>query len=143
MCTLQQHILKQQRAESCPPPAEGCIASATSTLTSSTPVMEEDEELERAMLNLSPSELYTERRPPAAVSRARLCRHQQGFLQPSTVKAPLPVPPQLLAMAPKLGIEVQAPNVLRQNSSPHNMAPVEAQGDTVLDEAVDICDTVL
>ncbi|XP_034054880.1 uncharacterized protein LOC117534739 [Gymnodraco acuticeps] len=70
MYNLQQYILKQQRAESCPPPAEGCIASATSTLTSSTPVMEEDEELERAMLNLSPSKLYTERRPPAAVSRA-------------------------------------------------------------------------
>ncbi|KAI9532415.1 hypothetical protein NQZ68_031938 [Dissostichus eleginoides] len=61
MYNLQQYILEQQRAESCPPPAEGCIASATSTLTSSTPVMEEDEELERGMLNLSPSKLYTER----------------------------------------------------------------------------------
>jgi len=29
------------------------------------------------------------------------------------------------------------------DSSPHNMAPVEAQGDTVLDEGMDICDTVL
>ncbi|KAK1882239.1 E3 ubiquitin-protein ligase CIP8 [Dissostichus eleginoides] len=37
MYNLEQYILKQQRAESCPPPAEGCIASATSTLTSSTP----------------------------------------------------------------------------------------------------------
>ncbi|KAI4789754.1 hypothetical protein KUCAC02_035049 [Chaenocephalus aceratus] len=52
----KMYILKQQRAESCPPPAEGCIASATSTLTSSTPVM--DEELERAMLNLCPSKLH-------------------------------------------------------------------------------------
>ncbi|KAI4831468.1 hypothetical protein KUCAC02_001008 [Chaenocephalus aceratus] len=57
-----------------------------------------------------------------------------AFHPSATVKAPLPVPPQLLAIAPKLGIEEQAPNVLRQNSSPHNMAPVEAQGDTVLDE---------
>ncbi|KAI9527354.1 hypothetical protein NQZ68_030803 [Dissostichus eleginoides] len=53
MYNLEQYILKQQRAESCPPPAEGCIASATSTLTSSTPVVEE-EELERGMLFRSP-----------------------------------------------------------------------------------------
>ncbi|KAI4789600.1 hypothetical protein KUCAC02_016980 [Chaenocephalus aceratus] len=79
MYTLQQYILKQQRAESCPPPAEGCIASATSTLTSSTPVMEEDEELERAMLNLSPSKLSTEQRPPAAVSRAPAVSTPTGF----------------------------------------------------------------
>ncbi|KAF3841180.1 hypothetical protein F7725_007042 [Dissostichus mawsoni] len=39
MYNLEQYILKQQRAESCPPPAEGCIASATSTLTSSTPAL--------------------------------------------------------------------------------------------------------
>ncbi|KAI4789601.1 hypothetical protein KUCAC02_035143, partial [Chaenocephalus aceratus] len=88
MYTLQQYILKQQRAESCPPPAEGCIASATSTLTSSTPVMEEDEELERAMLNLSPSKLSTEQRPPAAVSRAPAVSTPTGF-SPAVWRVPL------------------------------------------------------
>jgi len=38
-----------------------------------------------------------------------------AFHPSATVKAPLPVPPQLLAIAPKLGIEEQAPNVLRQS----------------------------
>ena len=33
----------------------------------------------------------------------------------ATTKAPLPVPPQLLALAPQLGVEEQAPNVLRQS----------------------------
>ncbi|KAF3836161.1 hypothetical protein F7725_028719 [Dissostichus mawsoni] len=182
MYNLQQYILKQQRAESCPPPAEGCIASATSTLTSSTPVMEEDEELERGMLNLSPSKFYTERSratssslqgpgcvytnrtyPTATATVSRpdglaplkgywvfilltwihlesfsyiLCIYTLMFVfafHPSaTVKAPLPVPPQLLAIATKLGIEEQAPNLLRQNSSPHNMAPEKAQGDTAM-----------
>ncbi|XP_051256810.1 uncharacterized protein LOC127363872 [Dicentrarchus labrax] len=54
----------------------------------------------------------------------------------ATAKALLPVPPQLLAIAPELGIKEQEPHVLKQNtSSPQSIAPVEAQGDTVHDEA--------
>ncbi|KAL7388403.1 hypothetical protein ABVT39_013076 [Epinephelus coioides] len=138
MYNLQQYLLQQQRAEACPPPAEVSSTSAASTHTSRSLVMEEDEELERAMLNLPPSEFDIE------------------F---TTVKTPLPVPPQLLAIAPQLGIEEQTPSVFRQthekpvshssssgpgitaapylpeDSSLQNIAPVEAQIDTVLDEA--------
>ncbi|XP_028460663.1 uncharacterized protein LOC114573001 isoform X2 [Perca flavescens] len=73
MYNLQQYILKQQRAESgesCPPPAGVSTTSAAPTPpTSSILAMEEDEELERGMLNLSPCKFATELRP-AAFSRA-------------------------------------------------------------------------
>ncbi|XP_035860477.1 uncharacterized protein LOC116044534 isoform X2 [Sander lucioperca] len=63
MYNLQQYILKQQRAESgesCPPPAGVSTTSAAPTPpTSSTLAMEEDEELERGMLNLSPCKFAT------------------------------------------------------------------------------------
>ncbi|XP_049447824.1 uncharacterized protein LOC125898158 isoform X1 [Epinephelus fuscoguttatus] len=70
MYNLQQYLLQQQRAESCPPPAEVSSTSAASTHTSRSLVMEEDEELERAMLNLPPSEFDIEFKPPAEVSSA-------------------------------------------------------------------------
>ncbi|XP_039667714.1 uncharacterized protein LOC120565766 isoform X2 [Perca fluviatilis] len=61
----------------------------------------------------------------------------------ATMKAPLPVPPQLLALAPQLGVEEQAPNVLRQKPGitsapflPEELPSVEAQRDTVPDEAL-------
>lgn len=37
-----------------------------------------------------------------------------SFNLPATAKAPLPVPPQLLAIAPQLRVEHQEPNVLGQ-----------------------------
>ncbi|KAL7370725.1 hypothetical protein ABVT39_009328 [Epinephelus coioides] len=106
MYNLQQYLLQQQRAEACPPPAEVSSTSAASTHTSRSLVMEEDEELERATLNLPPSEFDIE------------------F---TTVKTPLPVPPQLLAIAPQLGIEEQTPSVFRQTSPcPAPPVPLDA-----------------
>ncbi|KAL7370082.1 hypothetical protein ABVT39_018532 [Epinephelus coioides] len=106
MYNLQQYLLQQQRAEACPPPAEVSSTSAASTHTSRSLVMEEDEELERAMLNLPPSEFDIE------------------F---TTVKTPLPVPPQLLSIAPQLGIEEQTPSVFRQTSPcPAPPVPLDA-----------------
>ncbi|KAK9523325.1 hypothetical protein VZT92_019724 [Zoarces viviparus] len=149
MFNLQQYILQQQSAESCPPPAEVSATSASATPTSTTLVMEEDEELEREMLNMSPSKYDTGLRPPAAVSRAPAVSPSAAHGTKSTAtatvhrpaepdeplvanapvkaKAPLPVPPQLLALAPQLGIEEQAPNVLRQTppvsvDAPHQPA---------------------
>ncbi|XP_039667712.1 uncharacterized protein LOC120565765 [Perca fluviatilis] len=83
MYNLQQYILKQQRAESgesCPPPAGVSTTSAAPTPpTSSTLAMEEDEELESGMLNLSPCKFATELRPAAAVSRAPAVSPPTGF----------------------------------------------------------------
>ncbi|XP_028451767.1 uncharacterized protein LOC114567070 [Perca flavescens] len=168
MYNLQQYILKQQRAESgesCPPPAGVSTTSAAPTPpTSSILAMEEDEELERGMLNLSPCKFATELRP-AAVSRAPAVSpptahrteptatvsrpaepdDSSGIVASvkATTKAPLPVPPQLLALAPQLGVEEQAPNVLRQKPGitsapflPEELPSVEAQRDTVPDEAL-------
>ncbi|XP_028461704.1 uncharacterized protein LOC114573624 [Perca flavescens] len=168
MYNLQQYILKQQRAESgesCPPPAGVSTTSAAPTPpTSSILAMEEDEELERGMLNLSPYKFATELRP-AAVSRAPAVSpptahrteptatvsrpaepdDSSGIVASvkATTKAPLPVPPQLLALAPQLGVEEQAPNVLRQKPGitsapflPEELPSVEAQRDTVPDEAL-------
>ncbi|XP_049448415.1 uncharacterized protein LOC125898612 [Epinephelus fuscoguttatus] len=139
MYNLQQYLLQQQRAES---------------------LMEEDEELERAMLNLPPSEFdieFTHRTKPTATATVSRPAEPSDPPVKATVKTPLPVPPQLLAIAPQL--EEQTPKVFRQthekpvshssssgpgitaapcppeDSSLQNIAPVEAQIDTVLDEA--------
>ncbi|CAL8321715.1 unnamed protein product [Arctogadus glacialis] len=135
MYNLQQYILKQERVDSCPTPAEGSTTSTGSTSTSGTLVMEEDEELERQMLNRSPSIFDTELRinmstmmivftahrtkPPATVSRPAEPDDPTvtAASMKATAKALLLVPPQLLAIAPELGIKEQGPETNTQKAS--------------------------
>ncbi|KAM3621622.1 uncharacterized protein V6R79_013761 [Siganus canaliculatus] len=102
MHRLQQYIRKQQAAERHPSHPAAVTASNISTKTSRSLEMEEDEELERGMLELSPSKFDSEQ---------------------TTVKTPLPVPPQLLAIAPQLGIKEQEPAVPRPDPTGRQPAP--------------------
>ncbi|XP_053089620.1 uncharacterized protein LOC117597045 [Pangasianodon hypophthalmus] len=74
MYRLQQYLLKQQRQVTTAPSATPSpspstpSAPSTSCLSSDHPVMEEDEELEKMMLSLSPPKCPTQQRSPTATA---------------------------------------------------------------------------
>ncbi|XP_069377509.1 uncharacterized protein [Paralichthys olivaceus] len=88
MYNLQQYLLSQQRAETCPPPAEVPTTLASSTsLASTTLVMEEDVELEREMRHLSPSKYNIEPRPSAVLPKVTDESQTTGFSPPEWNKS--------------------------------------------------------
>ncbi|KAK7133574.1 hypothetical protein R3I94_015453 [Phoxinus phoxinus] len=94
MYNLQQYLLKQQQKQltkNTPPLPSPSASTARppppSTTASDRPVMEEDEELERMMLSLSPTKYLTQLRSSAAMGSTALST--TGLPQPPSTSAPV------------------------------------------------------
>ncbi|KAJ8353225.1 hypothetical protein SKAU_G00207920 [Synaphobranchus kaupii] len=127
MHKLQQFLLLQQRQQEV---ATATVVASTRSAQGSQLVMDDDEELEAAMLSLSPSKLETQPSSPATCTKnqptAPASRTEGPDVPSAPVKTPVPVPVELLRVFPK------ATETVVQNAP----APAKNLKETLLHEAV-------